>query len=207
MQESTRIAIPSLEHGPGIDLEGLWQRGAGPSAIVAPPHPLFGGRMDNPVVVALTQGLLSAGCGVLRFNFRGTGASQGVASDRAEIADADYRAALAAVRDLQPGACIAAGYSFGAATALRVAALEPDLARVVLVGPPVGMLDASALRACKAPIEVWIGDDDEYAPLPQLKAALAVQPSASVRVLAGVDHFFSTGGLTELEELARTLDH
>src|SRR5688500_1929044 len=106
MHESTRIAIASLEHGPAIDLEGVWQRGAGPSAIVAPPHPLYGGRLDNPVVVAVARGLLEAGCGVLCFNFRGTGASQGVATDRPQFADADYRAALAAVRDLQPGPAV-----------------------------------------------------------------------------------------------------
>lgn len=171
-------------------------------AVVAPPHPLYGGRMDNPVVEALARVLCAAGFAALRFDYRGCGRSSGTASDSAADADADYAAALAGVAALAPAARCVAGYSFGAAAALRALAREPGIARALVVAPPVSMIDVAGLASFRGGVDILLGDDDEYAPLPRIERALAGLDHVRLHVLAGSDHFFSLG-TAELSALAR----
>ncbi|HMI91886.1 MAG TPA: alpha/beta fold hydrolase [Polyangiales bacterium] len=175
-------------------------------AVVAPPHPLYGGRMDNPVVDALARSLRACGYAALRFDYRGCGESSGSASDTAVDADADYAAALADVAALTPALTpamrCAAGYSFGAAAALRALAHAPGIARALVVAPPVSMIDIAALAAFRGQVDVLLGDDDEYAPLPRIERALAGLAHVRLHVLAGTDHFFSLG-TAELAARAR----
>jgi len=166
------------------------ERGA---AVVAPPHPLYGGSFDNPVVIAIADGLRRAGAGALAFNWRGVAGSEGAATDDLEAAVSDYLAATHTLAGKSP--LYAAGYSFGAGTALLAASSEPRFAGVILLAPPVGMLRSEDLGAVRAPLLIVVGDDDEYAPLPQLRAALAPRPDAALEVIAGADHFFHFGGL------------
>jgi pimeloyl-ACP methyl ester carboxylesterase len=109
----------------GLALEGVFAPGedaAAPGAVIAPPHPLYGGSMDSPVLEEVAWALRRAGCASLRFNWRGVGASGGATSGEARDADADYAAALEHLEETVSGPLIGAGYSFGAATAVRVAA-------------------------------------------------------------------------------------
>lgn len=200
-----RIAVACHEVGPSIDLEAVFQAGTRGGALVAPPHPMYGGRLDNPVVVGLARGLRAAGRAVLRFNFRGTGRSQGTASADSPPADADYRAAFDALATRQPGPYVAAGYSFGAATALRVGASLAGVERLILIAPPLSMIEMPALRASALPITVIVGDDDAYAPLEPLRQLLEPLPHVALHVIDGSDHFFSTGGLDEVAEIAQRL--
>src|SRR5271166_3947152 len=97
------IACESL--GAGAALEGLFLHAAGPSrggAVVAPPHPLYGGSMENPVVSELAFVCARAGLASLRFNWRGVGASSGVPSGALADAADDYAAALSHLRDSVP---------------------------------------------------------------------------------------------------------
>ena len=85
--------------GPAEDgsLEGIFIAGAAGSdlgAVVAPPHPLFGGSIESPVLNEIAYACTKAGIASLRFNWRGVGASTGVPSGDLADADADYRAAL-----------------------------------------------------------------------------------------------------------------
>ena len=130
----------------GLRLEGLLGRGEAGAAVVAHPHPLYGGEMSNPVVSAIAEGLEQAGIAPLRFNFRGCGRSDGAPTADAATADEDMRAALAELRGRHAGPYLAAGYSFGAATALRVAAGEPSIERLILVAPPLTLIDRTALQ-------------------------------------------------------------
>lgn len=175
------------------DLQARQLGGEHGAAVIAPPHPLYGGTLDNPVVLAIADGLRRAGTGALAFNWRGVEGSQGTATDDLEAAVDDY---LAAARTLEGTAPIyAAGYSFGAGTALLAASSEPRFAGVILLAPPVGMISAAALTAVRAPLLIVVGDDDDYAPLPQLRAALVARPDAALEVIAGADHFFHFGGI------------
>jgi len=193
MTKQVRIPVPA----DGIELEG--RVGVTPlSAVVAPPHPLYGGHLSNPVVGALCEGLARRGIGALAFNWRGVGASAGQRSGDPGVAAADYAAALAYVKAsaASPLPWVAAGYSFGAATALSVAASDPSVREAVVVAPPIAML-ASAPRfgagACR--VTVIAAAHDDFAPIEELRAAFAGVEGARIVIVEGADHFFSSGGL------------
>ena len=124
--------------GPVGRLEAvLWEPddGARPTAVavVAHPHPLHGGTMDNNVVHRTARGLHEAGLAVLRFNFRGTGASEGL-HDGEGAEEEDFRACLDWLAERFPGIELwAAGFSFGSRTAAALAARSPRVARVLLI--------------------------------------------------------------------------
>lgn len=179
--------------------------GVAAGAVVAPPHPLYGGSLSNPVVQATQQGLLDAGVATLAFNYRGTEGSEGVATDSLEAATSDYRAALAELCQHVSGMLIAAGYSFGAGSALLTARDEQRVQGLVLIAPPTGMLRAEDLAAFPGRVLVIVGDDDDYAPVPELTARLRAHAGAKLEVLPGVDHFFHFGGLAAVHTLVR--DH
>jgi len=196
MTTHARIPVP----GPDIELEG--RLGPTPvSAVVAPPHPLYGGHLANPVVAALCEGLARRGIGTLAFNWRGVGSSGGRPSGDPAVAVTDYEAALAYVKGLtpHPRSCLAAGYSFGAATALAVAASDSSIREVLVVAPPVMMLPRRiSLAADPCRVTVIAASDDEFAPLEELRAAFASLVGARVIAVPGTDHFFSTGGMDQI---------
>jgi alpha/beta superfamily hydrolase len=128
----TPVTIPAEAGQPA--LEGVWLGEGERIAVVAPPHPLMGGELSNPVVQALAMGLGAAGTRSLLFNWRGVGESHGQSSGDPEDAERDYLAAL----DLAARAgaeVVAAGYSFGAATAIRVGARDARVRSVLAVAP------------------------------------------------------------------------
>lgn len=182
-------------------LEGRWRNGTAGGAVIAPPHPEYGGRLDHPVVELLADVLADIGMATLAFNWSGVGSSEGDVSGDVNRADADYTAALdeLARRGSAPP-IVAAGYSFGAATALRLA---DRVDRLVLVAPPVALLGAEALQQCERPLTVLLGDADVYAPLDVASALMPKQAHARLTILPGTDHFFSTPGA--LERLQRGL--
>jgi alpha/beta superfamily hydrolase len=170
-------------------------------AVVAAPHPLYGGTFTNPVVAAASQGLADAGVATLAFNYRGTGESEGTATDSLEDAAVDYEAAFAALQSRVTGPYLAAGYSFGAGTALVTMRDDARARGLVLLSPPCGMLRAEDLTAFAGRILVVVGDGDEYAPIAQLQELLAVRPDAVCEVIPGADHFFHFGGLASIRQI------
>ena len=186
------IALRAPEEG---TLEGVFQAAAGDGtrgAVVAAPHPLYGGSMDSPVVSEIAWAAVQAGIASVRFNWRGVGASTGSPSGEPADADADYAAALAHVADSVAGPIVACGYSFGALAALRAAQLHPRIERALLVAPPPSLLAGAALELAK-PLLVLTGERDELAPAARLQAALADQPAARLAVVPEADHFFMSG--------------
>src|SRR5207248_4559049 len=95
--------------------------GARLGVVVAHPHPLYGGDMDNPVVARIVDVCTARGLATLRFNFRGVGGSSG-RHDEGRGEQEDIRASVAYLTaSLGEGAQVAlAGYSFGAAIAAAV---------------------------------------------------------------------------------------
>ena len=170
-----------------------------PLAVVAAPHPSYGGSLDNPVVTEIAHALRGCGAGTLRFNWRGVGASQGEVSADVEQAAADFTAALDHVD--QGGPLIGAGYSFGAATAVRVALRDPRVRALVLVAAPARMLAVLPLDALRVPVLFTAGTRDSYAPRAEIDALLRDLPGARIEWLGGIDHFFGIG----LGELAAAL--
>jgi uncharacterized protein len=193
------IAMPDA---PGAALEGIFVGGAGDGGgVIAPPHPLYGGSMDSPVVSELSWACREAGLASLRFNWRGVGASAGRASGEASDADADYGAALGHLAETVPGPLVACGYSFGAAAALRAAATSRRVAQLVLVAPPPALVAPEALAGAGCPLLVLAGERDGLAPPDALAGALENAARAKLAVIPEADHFFGAG----LRELGRSV--
>jgi uncharacterized protein len=194
-QEQKHIAIP-LPGSEGLALDGIFVRGEGPEpagAVIAPPHPLYGGSMHSPVVDEVAHACRKGGYATVCFDWRGVGASGGAPSGEAPVAEADYAAALEHLEETVPGPLLAAGYSFGAAVAVRSAARHPRVRRLVLVAPPPSLLDADALAAFRGSVLVVVGDRDAFAPVAEVEAALGSSPRRSLVVVAEADHFFGVG--------------
>ena len=129
-------------------------------AIVCHPLPTEGGTMHNKVVTMVARSLRELGATTVRFNFRGTGASEG-AFDEGRGEQDDLRAVVAWVRAQRPNDALwLAGFSFGAYVSLQQAeALEPAL--LISVAPPAGRWDFDTIALPTMPWLVIQGEADE----------------------------------------------
>jgi alpha/beta superfamily hydrolase len=203
MERPATIALADRDDRVGWVLDGLYRPGLGTEtggAVIAPPHPLYGGSMDSPVVNEIAFACERVGIAALRFNWRGIGASSGQASGAPEDALEDYCAALDFLEESVSPPLVAAGYSFGGATAVAAAA-RTTVRRLVLVSPPPAMLDRSRLEHFHGKVFVAVGDSDPMAPASELEAIARGLDRVQFEVLDQTDHFFVTGpGLKDLRE-------
>jgi len=180
----------------GLSLEAQFHlpegEGPFPGIVICHPHPSYGGDMHNNVVGALVRCGLDNGVAALRFNFRGVGESEGeYEGGEGEMIDA--RAALDALKQLPEVSAeniVLAGYSFGAAIALRVANGRDDLKGVIAVSTPTvsGPLEEAT---ASGPILLVSGDNDEYSDASALAAFEAsLGQDIELHVVPGVDHFW-----------------
>jgi len=206
-------AIRSVRlNGPAGSLEAVLNLGAHDApfaALVCHPHPVFGGNLHNKVVYhamkALNDPDWGLGWPVLRFNFRGAGLSDGVHDGEAEAGD--IVAALEWLEREFQRPLIVAGYSFGAAMALRACCGlsqtrgegsqgAPKVRALIVLGLPM-QSSGSAYRCYSYSRDLAIpklflsGDCDEFAPAMQLVelVASAAEPKRLI-LLHGADHFF-----------------
>jgi hypothetical protein len=154
-------------------------------ALVAHPHPLHGGTLDNKVVQTLAKTFVDLGYIALRPNFRGVGGSEGV-HDEGRGETEDLIAVLAQARkSFGELPVVLAGFSFGAAVQTQVAQrVKPH--RVVLVGPAVGRFPSATVPPDTIVIH---GERDETVPLAQVLDWARPQ-ELPVVVIPGADHFF-----------------
>ena len=160
--------------------------------VLCHPHPKMGGTMNAPLLLAIRDELVARNWSVLRFNFRGIGSSEGESSTgTAEIADA--RAAVAAMRGRSVPIAIA-GWSFGAAVAIRTAAEEEDLIGCVGIAPSIdakpdvteGVPPDVSLSI---PTLVVMGANDEQVSSARARE-WAEQQGATFEEVPGGNHFF-----------------
>ena len=168
-------------------------------AVVAAPHPQMGGSMDHPVVAELAHVCAEAGVASLRFNWRGAGGSAGALSGNLEHGDADFAAAVSFVEESVEGPLVGAGYSYGAAIAVRAAARHARLHRLLLVSPPAQMLDRSALEQFAGAVLIVTAERDAYAPPAELEALAGALARGTFHLVPDADHFYQQG----LDESAR----
>ena len=160
------------------------------TAVIAHPHPLFGGTMQNKVVQTMARAFVQCGWQAVRFNFRGVGASAGAYDEgRGEAEDM-----LALVEQVAPqGSLALAGFSFGAFVTSHVAQTlvsVRSLDKLVLVGTAASRFDVAPV-----PLElhdrtlVLHGERDDTVPLLSVMDWARPQ-SLPVTVIPGVEHFF-----------------
>ena len=175
--------------GPAGELEAVLTESsnhAGRSAVLCHPHPQYGGSMHDAVLDTAERALLATGTHCLRFNFRGVGASAG--SHDGGVGEVDDVAAVVTwLRAERPGdELILGGYSFGAAMAWHALDRIEEPARVLLIAPPVGMMDLPS-RSLGAPVDVVTGDQDQFVDAD----VLAGWQGVAVHTIEGADHFFA----------------
>ena len=198
--------------GPAGRLEALLNNGsptATHAALVCHPHPLFGGTLHNKVVFHAMKALHSFGFPVLRFNFRGTGLSEGEHANGIGEVD-DVRIALEWLEREFHLPIICAGFSFGAAVGLRAAYNNDHVPALIALGLPVVSVPSEQgeartysfgfLRNSVKPKLFVSGARDQFAPAGTLEALVGTfaEPKKLVRIEAG-DHFFE-GRLKEMRE-------
>ena len=197
-----RSYVQTLEdlYGPAGRLEALLNTGvpeAPFAALVAHPHPLAGGTMHNKVVYHAAKAFSSFGIPVLRFNFRGTGLSEGTHDEgRGEVDD--VKAALDwLTRRFLDKPLLFAGFSFGSNVGLRAVCGDPRMAGLIGIGLPVQAAGRnyrySFLRHCGVVPKLFIsGDHDEFSPRGTLESFLVNAPEPKRVVwVPGADHFFA----------------
>ncbi|OPX19328.1 MAG: hypothetical protein BZ151_09785 [Desulfobacca sp. 4484_104] len=181
-----KVMIP----GPAGTLEGRWTSGTGGGVVIAHPHPLFGGSMDNNVVWTARQAFRARDWATLRFNFRGVGGSSGTYGDgQGEVEDLITALGWLVAHNLRP--CYLVGYSFGAYVTTQALAHGLEAAGALLISPPLAVMDLSILPQVPGLTLIVVGDRDELCPVADLKALLAKSSAPPVMVvLPGTDHFF-----------------
>ena len=149
-------------------LEGLWHRGTKTPPLLVVPPPPEQGSMDHVVCAELAWAAAHAGHPVLRFNFRGVGASQGPRGNPWSRAE-DAEAALTLLREnAQHTEVGVAAVGASAQTALALARSQPEIVGVALISP-AGPLDLSSLAMALLCV---IGESEESGSA-QLSAALS----------------------------------
>ena len=212
MNSATRIVSVA---GPAGRIDVALDEPTGPRvgvAVIAHPHPLFGGTRDNKVVQTIARALVALGYACWRPNFRGVGASEGVhdegrgeTEDLLAVVDAATGAATGpgAVAEggaspvsapgapsSEPPALLLAGFSFGGFVQSRVADALAQSGRgpneIVLVAPAVSRF---AVHAVQARTLLVHGERDDVVPLPAVLEWARPQEMPVV-VVPGADHFF-----------------
>ena len=147
------------------------------------PHPEEGGTMNAPLMIGVTQALVARGHAVLRFNFRGTGQSEGAHGDgNAELADVTAAVEHARDRDLPLGL---AGWSFGAGVALNWLAENGEVMAYVGIAPPPGPLPSAPPEG---PKRIILGTRDQVI---DSEALIEYAKTQGIDlVLTPGDHFF-----------------
>jgi len=189
--QKSSIAGPAGALDIALDLPEGMPRGV---AVIAHPHPLFGGTLDNKVVQTLARAFVQTGWTAVRFNFRGVGGSAGSHDEgRGELDDL-----LAVVQHAAPAgegqaALALAGFSFGAFVTThaveRLRASRP-IDKLVLVGTSVSRAPAAPIDAAMHPKTLVVHGEEDDTVLLSAVMDWARPQALPVTVVPGVGHFF-----------------
>ena len=195
--------------GPAGRLEAILNTGqpdAPFAALVCHPHPLGGGTMHNKVVYHAMKALHALGLPVLRFNFRGTGRSEGAHDDGLGEQE-DVRAALDWLDNEFHLPILFAGFSFGSYVGMRACCGDARVRGLIALGLPAHAdgrnYTYGYLPTCDQPKLFISGDRDEFGPVAAVEAVVATAPAPKQLVwIGGADHFF-VGKLDILQSVIR----
>lgn len=187
--------------GPAGRIEGRFNPGpdkSAPIAILLHPHPKHGGTMHNRVIHTLYRSFAEQGFGVMRFNFRGVGRSEGMYdggegefSDAATVLDW-LQTTFPLARQFWVG-----GFSFGAWVGMQLLMRRPELQGFITVSPPANLYDFNFLAPCPVSGKIIQGDSDTivtHSSVETLVTKLRNQRGIAIEydLVPGADHFFTT---------------
>jgi uncharacterized protein len=166
-----------------------------PACILCHPHPIGGGSMDVPLLVAISHELSKRGWSCLRFNFRGVGRSTGESTGGIkEVEDIDGSFSwLQERKDIDISDISLAGWSFGSWVGLRWALRARELRRLVLISPPLvgfdffDLLDDESV-SLSSDVLIISGERDQFSTTERLHG-LAGKLHAGLHIIQGADHF------------------
>lgn len=182
--EGTAGAIEVAIDGPSGSMQSKGM------AVIAHPHPLFGGTMDNKVVQTLARAFTQCGWTAVRFNFRGVGGTAGTHDEgRGELDDL-----LAVASAVAPeGPVCLAGFSFGAFVtthAFERMSASRTIEKLVLVGTSVSRSVAAQIDTAAHPKTLVVhGEQDDTVALSAVMDWARPQ-ALPVTVIPGGGHFF-----------------
>ena len=161
-----------------------------PAVIVCHPHPLYGGDMDNNVVLIICNAIVENGSAALRFNFRGAGRSGGKfgggIKEREDVKAAiDY---LESRQEIDTNAISLVGYSFGGSVAFQAALEDKCVKKLALISPALDEGNWGDLKNYPNPKLILIGDSDEVVSFSRVKSYFTA--NKDFQVVAGADHFW-----------------
>ncbi len=180
--------------GPAGSLQAMLEQpkegAAAGSVVVCHPHPLHGGTMQNKVAHTLSRAFTNGGFQALRFNFRGVQQSEGTFDD----GEGELQDVLAAATWLQERSALLplwfAGFSFGAAMAVRAAA-ESAPAGLISIAPATARFAGKLAQQPRCPWLIIQGDQDELVPVDETVAWVnALEPGPELEIFPDTEHFF-----------------
>ncbi|WP_263409296.1 alpha/beta hydrolase [Terriglobus tenax] len=184
------------------------------TALVAHPHPLGGGTMHNKVVYHAMKAFNHFGLPVLRFNFRGTGLSEG-SHDHGIGEQEDVRCGLDWLTARFGKPVLFAGFSFGSNVGMRVCCNDDRVPALVALGLPIEaegrVYQYDFLSACVKPRLFLSGDHDPFGPVAEVEKVIAPLPEPKQMIwIPGGDHFFAAtpdSPGSKLEQMREAMIH
>ena len=193
--ENREIFIP----GPSGKIQAKYfksKQAGSPVALILPPHPQYGGTMNNKIVYETYNCFYKNNFSVIRINFRGVEKSEGVFDNgQGELSDA--AAALDWIEKENPGysQCWVSGFSFGSLICMQLIMRRPEVNKFIAISPQPNLYDFTFLSPCPISGLVTYGKNDELVQLDSilnLKKRLSLQKNISVKfdVISNANHFF-----------------
>lgn len=193
--------------GPAGRLEAVIDEPAGPpraAVVIAGPHPELGGTMFSKVAHHAARGFARMGVVALRFNYRGTGLSEGT-FDEGRGTQADLRALLDHLDEKYEVPLWVAGYAFGAWVAVHAATTDTRVSVYAAIAPPVDDYDFSPLVEAGKPVFIVHGSEDGLCPLSSVRRLYAsLDEPRELAVVDGADHIFD-GHVEEVSDAIEDL--
>ena len=175
-----------------IKLEGSLRKNMPQKAvIICHPHPLYGGNMDNPVVMAIADAFFEKGFTTMRFNFRGTCNSTGM-FDNGIGEQEDIRAAMSWLMENGYQKIYLAGYSFGARMNALVVSKGCKIEDHIMVSPPAAFMSFDDIQKMPSTGLIVTGANDEIAPKELIQKHIdrwKIDPR--YEIIEDCDHFYS----------------
>ncbi len=175
-----------------IQLEGVLQKKNKQKAvIICHPHPLYGGNMDNPVVMTIAESFFEKGFTTLRFNFRGTCNSTGMFDD-GNGEQEDVKAVMSWLNKEGYKNIFLAGYSFGARMNALVVSKGCEIEDHIMVSPPAGFMSFDDIDKMPSTGLIVTGANDEIAPSDLVQDHIhRWRIAPRYLIIEDCDHFYS----------------